>query len=362
MNIPKNIITLILFICIPAIAVAQTTPTATHNNQLTLQMIGMSLDKGDTASAKKMLADIEGSCLSSTDWHDKYQYWQSKAWICMIARNHASAVIQLQKAYNSYPTDCAVDNELMLVAYNLCMEGEESNLYEQAESIAADVLVRGSYIADSSACPAAIYSFLARAYEHRGDTIMPQHFHQRSQQLGLRYWVNTTHPDSAEIYNRRMDELTNQVSITKRFFSRKSTAYLNFLSSYIIQVSASSNVQETIHLAKMIIKTAKDSMLTHEKCLYEPYRLLVLNYGYIGNIKDAEAIIPEAATYYAQFPDMPFNEAALHYYLGFGLTEGGNYKEGLRYLKLAKSQLSGELRETILPELNKELQLCEEHL
>ena len=253
--------------------------------------------------------------------------------------NWDDSIRHYQQQYEAFGEIDKPTTQYMETALALAFACKEGQQYELGERIAARALVRGSFLADSCWQASSLFSLLAYFYEQRGDTIMPHHFHTKSQMLGIRNSIITQMPDSFEIFIKRVEYLVNMMDGSKGIFSHDHPAYLAFLNDYYWWVGQSDNILETVYLGEQILQMARDYHLTDQaEMCYGPYYWLLYAYPLYDEPDKAMALLPAAIDYYKRFPMNNITEADLYAQLGMGLMDGEYYKDALLFLEEAKKR------------------------
>lgn len=313
--------------------------------------------------ARKALDKASKSCENSNDWHDKWRYYNLYGNLAFCYRKDAKAAVDyFHKAYQSFPFNEPVNQEFLAFASDLTVACDSTKQYQLGENIASDALFRSSCIVDSCIYSAGLFTQLAKFYELRGDTIMPRHFHRKSQDLSIRYWIVSTKSDSIDIYNKRLDNLYQNIEGSRNIFGPKNTDYIAILNLLLYYVCSSGNVKESIYLGNEILKLVAEHNLENSDKHYETYYILLSNYAADGNISAVERLLPKAINYYSHFPNLYVDKDYLYYLIGEGLTFCKRFNDALSYLKLAKNELKKDNREPLKKLIDKKIKECEEHI
>lgn len=323
-------------------------------------MIEMSINKGDTVTAHNLLDKIASDCEQSEDWECQYKFYKLRGYLNYFSHRDLY-ISDYQRAFEVYPMSVPPTQEYLTTASDLCWALVENGQFDSSEAIATKALVRGSVMSDSCLHSARLFSILAMCYEHRGDTIMPQHFHKKSQILGLRYHALNHVPDSIDIYNERINKLFYEVEYTKAFFDKKHPNYLLSLNELAAWVMESDNFLETIHLGEQIQKLARDSMMTHVEGACDIYSDLLYCYAYFRQQQKAVELLPQAVEYFNDFPNRGVSEAILQVRIGLGLMDCRHYKEALPYLQQAKRK-DANSPERKLKDIDQIIKECKKHI
>lgn len=346
------ILSILLFLSSATTLVADDTPV------LDLLLIERSILLDDTATANKLYRELEPRIAKSSRWQDKFYYYKSRAdYYFGNDKLVNQAIADYKTALSAFPDDAFPNQDYMEANYELCELLSKTKQYDEGEKYATHALVRGMAQADSCYASSLMFSLLAKFYEEKGDTIMPHHFHQKAQELGMRYSILTSVPDSIEIYNERLLQ-KQQVLI----HSKDSINYLSNLSDYLGWVSGSGNIPETIWLGERILQLTQRYAQTKSICYYGTYYHLLYNYALQGNIEKLEELYPKAIEYYNLFPDEMVSESSLSINIANGLMENYHYKEALPYLKSAKSSIRKEKDGYLIPKINDMINECKSAL
>lgn len=327
---------------------------------MNFMMIEMSINKGDTVAARNLLDKISSDCEQSEDWECQYKFYKLRGNL-NYSFHRDLYISDYQRAFEVYPMSAPPTQEYLTTASDLCWALVENEQFDHSEAIAAKALVRASAISDSCMHSATLFSILAMCYEHRGDTIMPQHFHKKSQILGIKYHALNSAPDSIDIYNERINKQFNEVEYVKAFFDKNHPNYLLSLNDLAAQVMQSGNFLETIYLGEQIQRLAKDSMMTHVEGACDTYSDLLYCYAYLHQQQKAVELLPQAVVYFNEFPNRGISEAILQTRIGLGLMDCGNYKEALPYLQQAKRKDSNS-PERKLKDIDQIIKECKKHI
>jgi len=332
------------------------------NLQFAISMTTMSIQNGDYAGARKMLDKVSTQCEQSADWEIRYKYNLLNGEICYAYDKDVRRFNQYyQQALDAYPLSIPLTQDFMSNVANLCRGLIEDKCYEQAEKQAARFLVRGSSLADSCLYSSMLFSVLAKCYEHRGDTIMPKHFHGKAQELGFRYHILTTKADSIAIYNDRIDRFKQTMNAAKARFSKKMPNYLLMLNEYCDMIAQAGNLHETIYLAEKAISLATEMNMKHLDGACDAYFHLLYCYAFNKQLNEAERALHTAVEYFSRFPQKQVNEAVLLYQIGLGLMDSGQYSEAISYFERTRRLWNANQQEyrEMIPQLIKQ---CKERL
>ena len=332
------------------------------NLQLAFSMATMSIQNGDYAGARKMLEKISTQCERSADWEIRYKYYLLNGDICYAYDKDVRRFNQYyQQALDAYPLSIPLTQEFLSNAANLCWGLIDDECYEQAEKQAARYLVRGSSLADSCLYSSALFSVLAKCYEQRGDTIMPMHFHDKAQELAIRYHILTTKADSIAIYNDRLDRFKQTMNAVKARFSKKMPNYLLMLNEYCDMIAQAGNLHETIYLAEKTITLATNMHMDYLDGACDAYFYLLYSYASNKQLHEAERALLPAVEYFSRFPQKQVNEAVLLYQIGLGLMDSEQYPEAISYFERTRKLWNVNQQEyrKMIPQLIKQ---CKEHL
>ena len=325
-------------------------------------MATMSIQNGDYTGARKMLEKVSKQCEQSTRWEIRYKYYLLNGEICYAYDKDLRRFNQyFQKALDAYPSSIPLTQEFLSNAADLCWGLIDDECYEEAEKQAARFLVRGSSLADSCLYSSSLFSALAECYEHRGDTIMPEHFHDKAQELGFRHHILTTKADSIAIYNDRLDRFKQTMNAAKARFSHKMPNYLLMLNEYCDMIAQTGNIYETIYLAEKAISPATNMHMTHLDGACDAYFHLLYCYASNKQLHEAERAFMPAVEYYSRFPKKQVNEAVLLFQIGLGLMDSEQYLEAISYFERTRKLWNANQQEyrEMIPQLIKQ---CKERL
>lgn len=354
----KHLFTLIL-LALAAIA-ASGMGTPENDNAINIVLARYCMGEGDTATALNILKQIRQNCERSDVWEDRFN--------CNLllgdlnyerGRGNTRAAGFYRKAFDVYPANIAPNQDFLKAAYSLCNTYYEAADYANCEKYAANALVRSTAVVDSCFSSSGLFSLLANVYEHRGDTIMPQRFHQKAQELSIKYTILTEHPDSTELYNQRIAEQQNNIHNAWHTFSKNNTSYLYLMSEYYDMVTYSGNMFETIYLGEYILDMAKKHDMANDPSIYTIYDRLLYNYAVNDEKDKVESLLPDATSYYSRFPYGNITEAYLYYNIGAGFAGSMKYKLAEKYYNLAKKKIRKGIDDNLLPFINQELEECE---
>ncbi len=323
---------LFLSICMSVSATDETNP------QMVFFMVQMSLQNGDIDNAQKMLDTISSKCEQSDDWEVRYRYYLLLGELSNFRGDDLKDANRYYfKALDAYPSSLPFKQEHMQYASMLCWGLYDDGDYEQAEELSTKCLIRGSALADSCLYSSLLFSVLAKCYEHKGDTIMPQHFHEKAQDLCIHYNILTGKPDSVDIYMNRHNTFKLTLKNSKPYFSKKSPYYLLALNQYCYEVAKGGNRYEVKYLAEKAIKLATDSSLTQLNGACDAYFHLIYCYASDNQANLAEAMLERATDYFGMFPEKLINEPVLIAQIGKGLMDSRHYAEAIKYFERTKN-------------------------
>lgn len=272
--------------------------------------------------------------------------------------NIADSISHYKHELSKFPANAPATKEYLHTAFCLCQAYMEADSMAQSEQTAATALVRASALADSCWQAAALFSMLAYIYEQRGDSVMPERFHEKSQVLMMRYNFQKYHTDSVAYYNQRLNQLLNMRYQQKHLFGRKNKNYAYLNDELCGMVSQSGNTEETIHLGEQQLQFVRDSVfLATEDVCCETYYSLIAAYAASGNEERALALVQEAMDYYRRFPKEWATEAWLWWQVGRGLHHYGDSKAALPYLQKAR-KLSSNADQPWQEELRTRIRQC----
>ena len=336
---------------------------ADDNLVLDLLLIERSLILDDTTTVNKIYKELEPRIVKSNHWQDKFYYYKSRADYYFGYDEFVNqAITDYKTALSAFPDDAFPTQEYMETNYELCCLLDKTQQYAEGEKIASHALVRGMAQADSCYAASSLFSLLANFYEQRGDTIMPSHFHQKAQELGIKYSIMTEMPDSIEIYNERLSQKQQLLANSFRLLSKTDNSYLANLSDYLVWVSNSGNIFETIYAGERILKLVQQYDQTKSNCYYSTYFYLLYNYAVQGNLEKLEELYPKAKAYYELFPNESITESLLSLNIANGLMENYHYQAAMTYLKRSKSSIRKNRDEDLIPQINEMMNECKRAL
>ncbi len=236
------------------------------------------------------------------------------------------------KAGDYQPPTC----DRMQVITMRCDSLRNLGKYDEIEQLLGPELVRASGIADSCAHMSYLFSTLALTYEQLGDTIMPEHFHHKAQELAAGYEGIMAGPDSTEIYRQRMNTLHDFIKQSKMSFSKKNLAYLELMNQLADAMFYYGNTLEVIHIGETILKLASDSLLLNEMVVGSIYVPLLSSYSWENNMDRVNKLLPEAIDFYKLYPQYGENEATLNLYIAQYALERKAYATAILYLRRAE--------------------------
>lgn len=251
--------------------------------------------------------------------------------------NVADSIRCYKQKLDAFFANSPATEEYLNTALSLCEACKEADSIALGEQTATTALVRGSALADSCWQAAALFSMLAYFYEQRGDSIMPEHFHKKSQVLMIRNAILRYHADSVDYYNQRLVQELEMLNQQKYLFCRKNKNYAYMRDDFCAMVSQSCNALETIHFGEQQLQLVRDSAyLSTEDVCGETYFRLIYTHALLGNLNRAQALVEEAKSYYHRFPKKWATEAFLWFQIGYGLYLNGNHSAAQSYLLKAK--------------------------
>ena len=314
----------------------------------------------DTASVWGTLRRIETDCTASADWRIRYKFHK----ICGLldsyyAGNWDAAIEDYKKAYELFPSSEPADCDFLETADGLCWSYMELDRYDEAERVASKALVRGLAVADSCDDSSVLFTDLALCYERRGDTIMPKFFHEKSQKLGIYRYQLQNNPQSIDQLKRQMEIIFEGMNNQRAYFTRNHPNYFQLMCQYFHMVFTSNNVWEMVWLGEQLLTTVRDSSLMEIEGLDPIFHGLLFGYSAKGELEKAEALLPEALSYFNQFPDLQIDEGMLLFQIGCGLMEDWKYEDALKYFRKGERKMSKKNRQELKQELEDRKKFCE---
>lgn len=356
----RDFVILLFFVFFATMSVAENEKDNLVIEFLTIQQ---NIINNEIGIARQMLNKIKNKAINSDNWHDKYEYYRTWGDIYAFHDNKTEkAIDNFINALKAYPPSSFLDQEYLGTTYDLCCLFEETKQFQVGEKYAAYALVRGQAVVDSCFFSSGLFSYLAKSYENRGDTIMPLRFHLKAQELSIRYNILTNEPDSVEIYNERLNYMLRLLHYSSHDFSNTDPSYLRNLSDYYVWVSKAGNLPEAIWLGEYIIKNAKKYSFDEDMCLYNTYYYLLYNYAVYGKINEVQKLYPQAVKYYSLYPDKTITESILCLEIANGFMENNRFKEALEYVKIAKQKNNKKLYPQIEMKINRFINECKEKL
>lgn len=339
---------------------------ADGDERVALSMAEQSLSLNDTMTVRTILNRIASQCQNSDSWEDRFKFYSLSGKLNMLdTTSYSKAFGDLFNAYETYPDTVAPTQIYLSVVRDLCQVMYDRKLFLKTrwgERIAEKALMRCMSIVNECEVSAELFSLLAGFYELRGDTIMPQHFHRKSQELSVKYYYKTVVPaDSLELYYKRLASLMKRIDESKSFFNRNTPEYLVWLEELNNQVFSSGNSKETIYLSEYILQTARDSMLLDRPdIMFMAFVNLLYAYAENNELEGALAMLSEAEAYYARYPNEHITKYVMYYYIGLGLYYGKmiQTEKVVYYLQLAQEGLSKEFHSDYLSLSNQILESC----
>lgn len=218
----------------------------------------------------------------------------------------------------------------------LCDSLRSRGEYEAIKQLLGHELVKASEIADSCVHSSYLFSTLALAYEELGDTLMPDHFHYKAQELAATYQGLLAGIDSVEVYRLRMHTLQEFVNQTKTKFNREDIGYLVYMNQIASEMFYFGNTLETIYLGEKVIKLAADSLVTDDKEIGTIYAQLLSSHSWENNMERVNQLLPIAVQFYNKYPELGENEASLNLYIAQYAIDRNDYKSALPFLEKAE--------------------------
>lgn len=356
----RYFVILISFVFFATMSVAENKEDNLVIEFLTIQQC---IIKNEIGMARQMLDKIKIKATNSDNWHDKYEYYRTLGDIYAFYDNKTEeAIDNFINALKAYPPNAFLDQEYLGTTYDLCCLFEQMQQCYIGEKYAAHALVRAQAVVDSCFFSSGLFSYLAKSYENRGDTIMPLRFHLKAQELSIRYNILTSEPDSVEIYNERLNNMLRLLHYSRKDFSDTDPSYLRILSDYYVWVSRAGNLPEAIWLGEYIMKNAQKYSIDEDICLYNTYYYLLYNYAVYGKINELQNLYHHAVKYYSLYPDKTITESILCLGIANGFMESSRFKEALEYLKIAKLKNNKKLYPQIEMKINHFINECKEEL
>lgn len=248
------------------------------------------------------------------------------------------------------PPTCDRMQEITMLCDSLRSLGK----YAEIEQLLGPELVKASGIADSCAHMSYLFSTIAIAYEQLGDTIMPEHFHHKAQELAASYEGIMAGSDSTDIYRQRMKTLHDFIKQSETTFSKKNLGYLEFLNMLASEMFYCGNTLEVIYIGEKILKLASDSLVSNEKVVGTIYAPLLSSYSWENNMERVNQLLPDAIAFYKLYPQYGENESTLNLYIGQYAIDRRDYATAISYLRKAeetekdkKSERFGQIKELI---------------
>lgn len=339
---------------------------ADGEERIVLKMAEQSLNLKDTLSARTYLDKITPQCTTSDSWEVRFKFYSLRGYLNSLdTQNLAQAASDLHKAYLLFPDTATPTQEYLWVAYHCCQAFYDKKSYWLGEYIAEKSLLRCLDIVNDCFASAPLFTLLAEFYEQRGDTIMPRHFHRKSQEISIKQYYHFYIPsDSLPVYYKRLQNLFNGIDNYWPIFSRRNPELLFTLDELNHYVWESGNEKETIYLSEYITKTARDSMLLESSWgWFHSFAYLLHAYAKQNQLEKALDMLPEVEAYYARYPDSHITKSLLYFAIGLGLfdSNGKKTEEVIYYLNLAKKGLSEKYHSDAIHTINIILTLCEEN-
>lgn len=278
-----------------------------------------------------------------------------------IKENWADSISFYQSQYEKYSETDPPTIQYLEAAFGLSFSCRMGNQYELGEEVAAKALVHGSVLADSCCYSSGLFSMLAFFYEQRGDTIMPIHFHNKSQILGLRNYYLTEYPDSFEVLTQRANERQEMLNKSKMRFDQKHPLYLGLLNEWCLLVGESGNIIESKYLGEEVLKIASDSMLMDQEGMCgDAYFTLLFACAAMGELDRAEELLPLAFAYFEKHPFKHYSKTVLYLQISEGLIFDKRYSDALPFLYKAKDEMVNNDTK-LKPYINERIELCKKN-
>lgn len=355
----KRIVFILLTFAICQAVQAQANGERLHKE---LDRIEAQMRQSDTVGLREALRAISSSCESSTDWRIRFKYNQCLgSFEAAFRKDYASAIPYLRKAYDAYPTNVAANSDFMENADYLACSYLDQKQYDEVERIAAEALVRGASLNDSFPAAVDLFTVLAESYEQRGDTIMPPHFHRKSQELSILYTSQQYQPDSVERIYNRLILLYDAIDQERRFFSREHPGYLMLQNNYLNMIAYSGNISESIWLGEQILQTARDSLLDKEPWMIDTYFNLLYAYAGDDKMDRCEALLPDAKRCLASTAKHPLEkDGILYYFIATGLMDDIRYEQAITYFNLAVERMDKASLDELQKDIADRIAFCNE--
>ena len=261
------------------------------------------------------------------------------------------------KAEDYQPPTC----DRMQVITMRCDSLRNIGKYDEIEQLLGPELVNASGIADSCVHMSYLFSTLALAYEQLGDTIMPEHFHHKAQELAAGYEGIMAGPDSTEIYRQRMNTLHDFIKRSKTTFSKKNLAYLELMNQLADVMFYCGNTLEVIHIGETILKLASDSLVRNEMIVGSIYVPLLSSYSWENNMDRVNKLLTDAIAFYKLYPQYGENEATLNLHIAQYALEREAYATAIPYLRRAE-ETETDKKSNRYRHIKEMIKLCEKNM
>lgn len=270
--------------------------------------------------------------------------------------NHSSTLLflflllcSLVHAQPPIPTTAAAAEEYLTEVWEQALPLYRQNDYAGTRQLLQTALVRVAAVVDSCATAPPLFSLLAECYEQQGDTIMPERFHRKAQELSLFYDAIMQHPDSTEVYKQRSRQRVAEVHSCLHPVGPATYEQINNISVLSLFLVQADNAAEVVWLGERALRLAREAGLEHSDCL-DVHAYLLYGYAALGEGERAEALLPDAQAYYRQFPERS-TDAFLYYALGYGYMQADEQARALfwfeKVLKDKSIAVDPSLREEV---------------
>lgn len=270
--------------------------------------------------------------------------------------NHSSTLLflflllcSLVHAQPPIPTTAAAAEEYLTEVWEQALPLYRQNDYAGTRQLLQTALVRVAAVVDSCATAPPLFSLLAECYEQQGDTIMPERFHRKAQELSLFYDAIMQHPDSAEVYKQRS---RRDLAETHRGLHPDGPATYGQIFNVSLltrDMAQADNAAEVVWLGERALRLAREAGLEHSDCL-DVHAYLLYGYAALGEGERAEALLPEAQAFYRQ-SSLLTTDAYLYYMLGYGYMQADEQARALvwfeKVLKDKSIAVDPSLREEV---------------
>lgn len=247
------------------------------------------------------------------------------------------AIGRYEDASKNYMLAGTIDSSYMHTQINLVESYLKMKNEVDAEKTVRKAIIYCSAIFDECPLSGNLFRTCLKIKKYKNDSVSSEQIHQKIQKYDFNYY-HKLHPE--EVADCTMEEMHERDKWFKNLNQLDTKEYVTHLGVKGCLLLEANVLDESMMVFEKALNVANkigqlDSILTSVIWI----RLLDV-YGKLGEYEKVKTFVPMVINYYSSANDNKYSPFQVNYAAGNALIEGGEYENGLIYLKQAENLLN----------------------